>query len=216
MSDATHTHAATTPFWDKVISAFWLAFLCILGVNMISNMVIYGEPFAPKEVHVAKFGFPVEAVEEETSGGGDAGGGGKMVSSLSLIAAASADEGTAVFKKCGACHTVEAGGANKTGPNLHGIVGDAVGDRNGFKTTDSLKAIGGNWDYAKLDDYLENPKRLAPKGSMSFAGLKKPADRAAVIKYLATQTPNAPPFPAADAAPAAEAAPAAAPAPAAK
>jgi len=204
MSDATHTHAATTPFWDKVISAFWIAFLCILGVNIISNFVIYHAPFAPKEVHVEKFGFPIEVVEEEVASGGD-GGGNKVVSSVPMIAAASLDEGAGVFKKCGACHTTEAGGANKTGPNLNGIVGGNVGHHATFKYTDSLKAVGGTWDYAKLDDYLENPKRLAPKGSMSFAGLKKPAERAAVIKYLASVSPNAPPFPAADAAPAAEA-----------
>ena len=83
---------------------------------------------------------------------------------------------------------------------------------NGFKTSDSLKAIGGNWTYQKLDDYLENPKRLAPKGIMSFAGLKKPAERAAVIKLLVANSTNPPPLEAA-AAPAAEApAPAAAPA----
>ncbi len=210
MHDATTPHAATTPFWDKVISAFWLAFLGILGVNMVSNMVIYGEPFVPKEIHIEKFGFPIEVVAEETTGGGDAGPA-KMISSLPLIAAASLDEGAAVFKKCGACHTIEAGGANKTGPNLNAIVGAEIGDHNGFKTTDSLKAIGGAWDYAKLDDYLENPKRLAPKGSMSFAGLKKAGDRAAVIKFLASNTPGAPAFPSAEA-PAAAAEPAAAPA----
>jgi cytochrome c len=197
MHDPSKPIAFTTPFWDKAISAFWLAFLAILGVNMASNLALYGEPFAPKEVHMEKFGFPIEVVAEEAgSGGGGDQGGGKMVSSVSMIAAASADEGAAVFKKCGACHTSEAGGANKTGPNLHGIVGDAIGDRNGFKTTDSLKAIGGNWSYDKLDDYIENPKRLAPKGSMSFAGLKKPADRAAVIKFLMSQTDNPPALPA--------------------
>ena len=73
--------------------------------------------------------------------------------------------------------------------------------------TDLLKAIGGNWDYIKLEDYVENPKHLAPKGSMSFIGLKKPEDRAAVIKYLMSQTDNPPPLPAADQAPAAPAAP---------
>ena len=141
------------------------------------------------------------------------------MSSLPLVAAASVDDGVAAFKKCGSCHTTEAGGANKTGPNLHNIVGAEVANHAGFKTTESLNSIGGSWDYAKLDDYLENPKRLAPKGSMSFVGLKKPAERAAVIKFLISQTENAPPVPAAaEAAPAApaEAAPAEAAAPAAK
>jgi len=196
--------------WYTIISAFWVAFLAVLGVNLFGNTVMHGSPIPHKEV-VEKFGYPIEVVEEAPSSAvGEAGPG--LVSSLPLIAAATVEEGAGVFKKCASCHTIEAGGANKTGPNLHDMVGAEIGDHAGFKTTDSLKAIGGNWTYEKLDDYLENPKRLAPKGSMSFAGLKKPQERAAVIKYMMSNTTNPPPVPAAAETPAAPAADAAAPA----
>lgn len=198
MSDQVkgHGEAFISPFWDKAISAFWLAFLGILIVNLIGNYAYLGYVLPGEEEKEMKFGFPIEAAKEEAAGGGG-GGAPQRVNAVPMIAAADVNAGAEVFRKCGACHTAEAGGANKTGPNLHNIVGDAVGDRNGFKTTDSLKAIGGNWDYEKLEDYVENPKHLAPKGSMSFAGLKKPEDRAAVIKYLMSQTDNPPPLPAA-------------------
>ncbi len=191
-----------------IIAAFWLAFLAIIGVNLIGNTVMFGSPLHSEHHPVVKFGFPIEVVEAAPT---EAGGAAARVSSVPLIAAASLDEGTAIFKKCGSCHTAEAGGANKVGPNLHDIVGAEIGDHNSFKTTDSLIAIGGTWTYEKLDDYLENPKRLAPKGSMSFAGLKKPQDRAAVIKFLMSNTQNPPAIPAAAETPA-EAAAAAAPA----
>src|SRR5262249_14122340 len=129
---------------------------------------------------------------------------------IPLIAAAKAEDGEAVFRKCASCHNAEAGGANQTGPNLHNIVGDKVGDRNGFKVSESLAAVGGTWDYEKLDKWLNDPKSLAPKTNMSFAGLKKPADRAAVIKYLMSKTENPPALPAAAAAAETPAAPAAA------
>ena len=183
--------------WYTIIAAFWMAFLAILGVNMLGNYAMFGELFAPKEVKVEKFGFPVEVIAEEEASSGEPVVA-ERVSSVPLIAAASLDEGAAVFKKCGACHTVEAGGANRVGPNLHNIVGTAIGDFNGFKASESLKAVGGDWTYERLDDYLENPKRLAPKGIMSFAGLKKLQDRAAVIKFLMSQTDNPPPLPAAE------------------
>ncbi len=182
--------------WYTIIAAFWMAFLTILGVNLVGNFIMYGNPLEQEEGKLEKFGFPIEVVEEAPAAAG--GGPAQLVSSLPLVAAASVEDGAGVFKKCGACHTAEAGGANKTGPNLHNIVGDAIGDRNGFKTTDSLKGIaGGKWTYEILDDYLENPKHLAPKGTMSFAGLKKPEDRAAVIKFLMGATENPPPLPAA-------------------
>lgn len=192
-----HGEAAISPFWDKAISAFWIAFLAVIIVNLVGNVIVHGSLLPGEAEHKeaeAKFGYPIEVVEEAAAASGPA----QRVSAVPMIAAATVEAGAEVFRKCAACHTVEAGGANKTGPNLHNIVGDAIGDRNGFKTTDSLKAIpGGKWDYATLEDYVENPKHLAPKGSMSFAGLPKPADRAAVIKFLMSNTESPPPLPAA-------------------
>ena len=187
----------TTLNWYTAIAAVWVAFLTILGVNLVVNTVMFGAPIveAHEEHHEIKMGYPIEVIAEAPAAGEAAGGGG-LQSSLHLVAAASADDGAAVFKKCGSCHTAEAGGANKTGPNLHNIIGAEIANHNGFKTTESLNSIGGSWTYEKLDDYIENPKRLAPKGSMSFTGLKKNAERAAVIKFLMSNTDNAPPLPA--------------------
>ena len=195
----------TTLTWYTIIAAFWLAFLTILGVNLVGNTAMYGSPVAAEHEKLVTFGYPIEVVEEAPA---EAGAGGPVfVSSLPLVAAASVEEGAAVFKKCGACHTAEAGGANKTGPNLHNIVGDVIGESGAFKPTESLKAIpGGIWTYELLDDYLDNPKQLAPKGAMSFAGLKKPQERAAMIKFLISNTTNPPPIPAAAETPAAPAA----------
>jgi cytochrome c len=95
-------------------------------------------------------------------------------------------KGEQQFKKCQACHTVSET-KNKVGPHLVGTVGRAVGSVEGFNYSVDLKAMnvaGKIWDEVLLDQYLENPKKLAPKGKMSFGGLKKPEDRADLIAYL--------------------------------
>lgn len=171
-----------------VIAAFWLAFLAILGVNLIGGFVM------PHEEDVATDGYPIEALEEDVTVASDEPE--ERPSALPLIASATAADGAKGFRKCQACHNVEAGAPNGTGPNLHNIVGQtiaAVGAFGGY--SDSLREIGGEWTYEKLDDYLEDPKRLAPKGTMSFVGLKKAPERAAVIKYLMDNTENPPPVP---------------------
>jgi cytochrome c len=176
-----------------IISAFWVAFLAILGTNIVVDRYVMPVHKAGHgEEAEAKFAYPIEVPEVAATGGGDTGPA-QRPDIRPLIVAANIEDGKAVFRKCASCHTVEAGGKNGTGPNLHDIVGGEIGDHNGFKTSDSLKAIGGVWTYDKLDDYLENPKRLAPKGTMSFAGLKKPQERAAVIKLLMENSPGAPP-----------------------
>jgi cytochrome c len=97
--------------------------------------------------------------------------------------------GEKVFKKCAACHKVGDGAKNGTGPILNGIVGRSAGVVEGFKYSKPLleMAAGGLvWDDASLHAFIENPKAFMKGTKMSFAGLKKPEDRDAVIAYLAT------------------------------
>ncbi len=103
--------------------------------------------------------------------------------------AGDAAKGEKVFKKCKACHTTDAGGKNKVGPNLHGIVGKAAGTVEGFKYSKALleAAEGGLvWDEANLDAFLTKPKKFIKKTKMSFAGVKKDEQRADLIEYLKT------------------------------
>ncbi|MBB3928507.1 cytochrome c [Sphingobium jiangsuense] len=157
-------------------------------------------------------GYAIEGVEAEGEGGGDSG-----PSLNTLLASADVAQGEKVFAKCAACHTINAGGANGIGPNLHGVMGEAVATgHGGFAFSDALKSKGGSWDFATMDAWLKSPREFAPGTKMTFAGLSKPADRANLIAYLNAQGSNLP-LPAADAAPAAapeaaEAANAAAPA----
>jgi cytochrome c len=98
-------------------------------------------------------------------------------------------KGEKVFKKCQACHAVDAA-TNKVGPHLKGISGRKVALAEGYKYSDDLLALGASgtvWDDANLDKYLENPKAVAPKGKMAFPGLKKPEDRADLIAFLKTK-----------------------------
>ncbi|QDG79212.1 cytochrome c family protein [Labrenzia sp. PHM005] len=110
---------------------------------------------------------------------------------LALTAQASAEgdpaKGEKVFRKCKACHAVGEKAKNKVGPQLNGVVDRAWGSVEGYKYSKALleMADGKVWDAANLDAYLTKPKDLIPKGKMAFAGLKKEADRANVIAYMA-------------------------------
>lgn len=94
------------------------------------------------------------------------------------------ESGEKVFKsKCGACHTVEAG-KNRVGPSLNGVAGRPAASIAGFKYSENMKESKIVWSDDKLDAYLEDPKKIVPKGNMAFVGLKKPEERADVIAYL--------------------------------
>lgn len=96
--------------------------------------------------------------------------------------------GEQIFRRCAACHTVDQGGANGIGPNLHGIVGRAVASHPGFSYSSAMKAKGGVWDDAALDAYLTAPMKVVPGTRMSFAGVADPLDRKALILYLDAQS----------------------------
>jgi cytochrome c len=96
--------------------------------------------------------------------------------------------GQAKFALCQSCHTITPGGANMTGPNLHGVFGRKAGANPDFKYSDAVKNAGFVWDGAQLDQWLEKPQTFLPGTKMTFAGLKEAKDRTDLIAYLMVET----------------------------
>ncbi|KQM64140.1 cytochrome C [Sphingomonas sp. Leaf17] len=159
-----------------------------LGLAIVGGMAFHGE-------RPEKMGYPIEGVEEA---GGD--GAAPAVAIASLLPTADAAKGAEVFKKCAACHTITQGGANGVGPNLYATMGEGIAQgKGGFAFSEALKAVGGTWDFDKMNAWLTSPRKFANGTKMTFAGLSSAEDRANVILYLNQQGSNLP-LPAAPAA----------------
>jgi cytochrome c len=137
-----------------------------------------------------------------------------------LLAKADPAKGENDAKACLACHNFDKGGGAKVGPPLWGVVGRPVASIAGFAYSDALKAMGGDWTYDKLNQWITKPSALASGTKMAFPGESDAAKRADILAFLQKQSDSPVPFPqVAAAAPAAAATPApaasASPAPAA-
>jgi cytochrome c len=164
---------------DKFNTAFgWILFAGIiaLGSSIVSGIYFQADkPESPENP-----GYFIDAPEEGAGGPAEMG----IVEALNMEGMA-ASKGEKVFAKCIACHTIDAGGADGIGPNLHGIMGKAVaGGAPGFAYSGALKDKGGNWDWSTMSEWLKSPRAFASGTKMSFAGLSKVEDRAAVMLYM--------------------------------
>jgi cytochrome c len=176
---------------EKFGAAVLICAWTVYGAHAIGNMLINPKPLDQPAIAVA---VPEKAPPATAAAAAPAA----AVDFNTLLAAASADAGERVFGKCKSCHSIEEGGANKVGPNLWGIVGGPKAHIKGFAysaTLADMGAKGGVWGYEELNQFLLSPKDYVSGTKMSFAGLPKAEERAAVIAYMRANTPNPPPLP---------------------
>ena len=91
-------------------------------------------------------------------------------------------KGEQVFRRCKACHVIDAE-TNRLGPHLVGVYGRDAGAVEGYAYSSGLADADFAWDEATLDPWLEDPRAYIP-GSKMVLKLSKPEDRADVIAYL--------------------------------
>lgn len=91
--------------------------------------------------------------------------------------------GEQAFAMCSACHSRTAGGAQRMGPNLHGVVGRKAGSNPGFAYSPALRDSGIVWDAQSLDAYLAAPAQLVP-GTRMVMSVPDATRRKALVEYL--------------------------------
>lgn len=186
---------------NKIMGALLATALGLMGLASLPAIVFGGsgghggdheEAVTLGERMCSQFHYCVEIAEAAATGEAE------VVFDLgAALAAADVTRGERTFAgQCSTCHTITPGGANGTGPNLHNTVGADKAHIAGFNYSGALTAAEGSWTYENLDAWLKSPAGYVRGTSMSFAGIKRDADRANVIAYLAANTEGAPPFPA--------------------
>ena len=165
---------------NKIIVSIVFAIILIVGINKITDVIFFVEKPENSAYQVATVTTAASTVSAETSSGtGDI---------MAIFASTSAAEGAKVFKQCLACHSIAEGGKNKIGPALWGVLGRQAGSLPDYKYSKAMAAYGKKWSFEEMNGFLLKPKDWIKGTKMSYAGLKKEKDRAAVILYMNENT----------------------------
>ncbi|WP_421861985.1 c-type cytochrome [Parvibaculum sp.] len=171
--------------FNKFAGALLGSILFVLAVSLLTETLYETEEANPQAYAVA-------ALEEGGEGGG-AAEAVKEVPLATLLAQADAGRGEKAAKKCAACHTFDEGGEARIGPNLYGIVGAKHAHMAGFAYSSAMQEKSSEtWDFEELSHFIEDPRGYIPGTAMSFAGIKKPQERADLLVYLNSLGSNQP------------------------
>lgn len=89
--------------------------------------------------------------------------------------------GEALYKsRCGGCHALD---HNKYGPSHRDLYGRRAATQPGYHYSDALSRSGIVWNDTSLDQWLADPRRVAP-GTKMDAKVGDPSERRRIIEYL--------------------------------
>ena len=174
---------------NKIIGAILLVALLVIGIGKVSNLVF---KINKPEKSNYKVELDVESAETKVD---EEPVQREIVDIAALLSTGDLAHGEKVFKKCSACHSIKSGGGNKIGPALYNVVGRKVGAVEDYKYSKALAAYEKEWTFEELNGFLKKPAKYIKGTKMAYAGLRKEADRASVIKYLNENSDSPVPLP---------------------
>ena len=175
---------------NKIIASILLVALLIIGISKISNVIFKVEKLESSAYKVEIPDSGVKEIGVEKSKQVE-----EKVDISALMALADINHGEKVFKKCSACHSIEAGGGNNIGPALYNVVGRKIAAIEDYKYSKALINYKKNWSFEELNGFLIKPQKWIKGTKMAYAGLRKEKDRASVILYLNQNSYNPLPLP---------------------
>ena len=171
---------------NKIIAAVLVTILLIFGIEKISDIVFHVEKPAVEGYKVEVKLASTSSTEENSE---------SQVDISALLALGNIEDGKKIFKKCAACHSINADGGNKIGPKLWNVIFRPVGSIVDYKYSKALSSYGKEWTWEEMNGFLIKPSKWIKGNKMGFAGLKKEEDRASVILYLNENSDNPIPLP---------------------
>ncbi len=173
---------------NKIIASILLVVFLVIGVNKIGDII-----FEVKKPQVAAY--KVEGLTTTVAASASSSGTTETINISTLLALGNVEKGKKVFKKCAACHSINAGGGNKIGPKLWNVMFRPVGEITDYKYSKALSSYGKEWSWEEMNGFLIKPAKWIKGNKMGFAGLKNEEDRASVILYLNENSDSPRPLP---------------------
>jgi len=169
---------------NKIVVSIVIALILVIGINKVADVIYSVDKPKQSAYQVANVTNTSSSATETNSENTTAG------DIMALFTSVNSSDGEKVFKKCAACHSVTKDGGNKIGPALYNVINRQAGSLSDYKYSKGMIAYGKKWTPQEMDGFLENPKGWVKGTKMSYAGLKKPEERAALILYLNKNNDN--------------------------
>jgi cytochrome c len=160
----------------KALSAFLSMFLILLLGKWAAEAIFHVGGHGTEQAYIIDTGTGEGEATEEPA---------EAVDFATVLAAADAGAGEALWRQCQACHRLD--GTDGTGPHLNGVVGRPKASVAGYAYSDgALSQQGQEWTPENISSFIAAPRDYMPGTKMSYNGMRAVEDRANLIAYLAT------------------------------
>jgi cytochrome c len=170
---------------NKIFAAILTAGVTFGAAGVIGRLIVHPTPLKESAIQIGEPA-PVQAIAAIAAPA--------LEPIKALLASANVQNGQQLAQRqCASCHSFNEGGRSGVGPNLYGIVGAKHAHAAGFNYSAAIRAMADKpWTYEDMNAWIANPRGYAPGNKMTYAGMASVQNRADLIAYLRSISPNAP------------------------